>query len=60
MDRGRVNNCLTLITVTLRSKGLESWPREGLVLLLCPGVEPVLLADRCELSRCGRGSRTMV
>lgn len=36
----------TRITVTLSSKGFESTERSGLVLLLCPGVELVLLVDK--------------
>lgn len=32
----------------------------GLVLLLCPGVELALRAERCELNRCGIGKRTMM
>lgn len=50
---------LTLITDTLSKRGLVSTDRIGLVLLLCPGVELELLADRCELSLCGSGNRTM-
>lgn len=50
---------LTRITVTLSIKGFKSAERIGLVLLLCPGVELVLFADKCELSRCGSGNRTM-
>jgi len=38
---------------------LVSADRIGLVLLLCPGVELELLADRCELSLCGSGRRTI-
>lgn len=47
------------MTVTLSSNGLGSTDLKGLVLLLCPGVELALLAERCELRRCGSGNRTM-
>lgn len=50
---------LTRKTETLRSKGLKSGVRMGLVLLLWPGVETLLLV-RWELRRCGRGMRTMM
>lgn len=43
----------------LSIRGLSSGSRMGLVLLLWTGVELVLLEDRWELSRCGRGNRTM-
>lgn len=43
----------------LSIRGLNSGSRMGLVLLLWPGVELVLFEDRCELSRCGSGNRTM-
>jgi hypothetical protein len=48
-----------LITVTLINSGFVSTERIGLVLLLWPGVELVLLAIKCELSRWGNGNRTM-
>jgi hypothetical protein len=47
------------MTVTLSNRGLDSLDLKGLVLLLCPGVELALLAERCELRRCGSGRRTM-
>lgn len=52
----------TLMTFTFKNKGFDSaGPADlmGLVLLLCPGVELALLAERCELRRCGIGKRTM-
>jgi hypothetical protein len=33
--------------------------RNGLVLLLCPGVDDALLADKCELNRWGNANRTI-
>lgn len=47
------------MTFTFKNKGLDSVDLNGLVLLLCPGVELALLAERCELRRCGIGKRTM-
>lgn len=57
----RLHDCsiLTRITETLRSRGLVSADRRGLVLLLCPGVDDALLAERCELNRWGNANRTI-
>lgn len=56
-----VHNCsaLTRITETFSSRGLSSGDRNGLVLLLRPGVDGALFAERCELNRWGRANRTI-
>lgn len=49
---------LTRIADTVSSRGLSSGIRMGLVLLLWPGVDAELFAERFE-SRWGSGKRTM-
>lgn len=53
------SSVLTRITETLSSRCLVSEDRRGLVLLLCPGVDDALLAERCELKRWGSANRTI-
>ena len=57
--RSHNHSVLTRITETLSIRCLVSVDRNGLALLLCPGVDDALLAERCELNRWGNANRTI-